>query len=148
VGLADWIRNATIAELTGVRAVVGKEARHAIDEEIRRRDAPKPKRLGVPNETEARYLEWIRSQPGVVRAELHAIKIRLASGAGGAWYTPDIFVETASGRDEIHETKGWQREAARVRVKVAARLCPWWRFVQVRWIDGEWRTEEIGEQTK
>ena len=43
----------------------------------------------------------------------------------GAWYTPDFRVVTASQAVEFHEVKGHWREAARVRIKVAAGLHPY-----------------------
>ena len=56
------------------------------------------------------------------------IKLRLA---GGAWYTPDFGLIDTGGHFVIHETKGFWREAARVRIKVAAELYPFFRFVAV-----------------
>lgn len=50
------------------------------------------------------------------------IKVRLADGA---WYTPDFLVRSPDGALEVHEVKGEWREAARVRVKVAAEALPW-----------------------
>ncbi len=57
------------------------------------------------------------------------IKLRIGHAA---WYTPDFQVVLASGQIEIHEFKGYQEEAARVRIKAAAGLYPWLRFVQIR----------------
>jgi hypothetical protein len=57
------------------------------------------------------------------------IKLRLADGA---FYTPDFLVVQNSGEMELHETKGFMREAARVRLKVAVELYPWFQFVIVR----------------
>jgi hypothetical protein len=57
-----------------------------------------------------------------------AIKLRLAAGA---WYTPDFALLDPLGKLVIHETKGHWREAAKVRIKVAAELYPMFRFVAV-----------------
>lgn len=57
-----------------------------------------------------------------------AIKLRLATGA---WYKPDFALIDAGGHLVLHETKGFWREAARVRIKVAAELFPCFRFVAV-----------------
>jgi hypothetical protein len=57
-----------------------------------------------------------------------AIKLRLANGA---WYKPDFALIDAGGHFVIHETKGHWREAARVRIKVAAELFPFFKFVAV-----------------
>lgn len=45
--------------------------------------------------------------------------------AQGARYTPDFRVVLNDGVVEFHETKGYRREAAIVRLKVAARLHPY-----------------------
>lgn len=56
------------------------------------------------------------------------LKLRLASGA---YYKPDFALVDLTGRLVLHETKGFWREAARVRIKVAAELYPHFRFVAV-----------------
>jgi hypothetical protein len=63
------------------------------------------------------------------------IKLRLANGA---WYKPDFCMIDTADCLVIHETKGHWREAARVRIKVAAELYPF-RFVAVtRPKGGDW----------
>lgn len=55
--------------------------------------------------------------------------------APGVWFTPDFVVlsiEPIAGVVEIHETKGWMREAARVRLLTARRLYPMFRWRVVR----------------
>lgn len=66
------------------------------------------------------------------------IKLRLATGA---WYTPD-FVVRINGRLEVREVKGFWREAARVRIKVAAEQFPWLPIHIVRYVNGQFRTIE------
>ena len=44
----------------------------------------------------------------------------------GSAYTPDFLVQTPDGTLEIHETKGWMREDANVKLKVTASL--YWLF--------------------
>lgn len=56
------------------------------------------------------------------------IKLRLATGA---YYTPDFALIDPGGHLMIHETKGHWREAAKVRIKVAAELYPHFKFVAV-----------------
>ena len=63
---------------------------------------------------------------------------------GGAWYKPDFLVVLPDGLVELHETKGHWREAARVRIKVAAAAFPEFRFVAVTKPKGQdWTFEEI-----
>lgn len=49
-------------------------------------------------------------------------KLRLADGT---FYTPDFRVVTLEGFVQFHETKGFMREAARIRLNVAAELHPY-----------------------
>lgn len=46
---------------------------------------------------------------------------------------------------ELHETKGHWEDDARVKMKVAAKMFPWWRFVGVQWIKNAktWKFEEF-----
>jgi hypothetical protein len=57
------------------------------------------------------------------------IRLRLGEGA---WYTPDFLVVLNTGEIEFHEYKGHWREAARVRIKVAASLYPYFRFIAIQ----------------
>ena len=58
------------------------------------------------------------------------MKLRLATGA---WYTPDFAAANpATRRIELHEVKGFWREAARVRIKVAAEAFPMFDFFVAR----------------
>lgn len=70
------------------------------------------------------------------------VKLRLGRGA---WYTPDFMVYEKDRTVTVYEVKGFWREAARVRIKVAARLYPMLRFVAVVKDKGVgWKFEEIG----
>lgn len=107
----------------------------------------KLKAKGLPrelkqNKTEAAYdavlkglqqagqIEWYKWEPW---------KLRLADGA---YYTPDFGVMTADGYLECHEVKGFWREAARVRIKVAAEQFPM-RFVAIKRAGKGWEYEEF-----
>jgi len=61
---------------------------------------------------------------------------------GGAWYKPDFRVMSPSGEIQFVEVKGHWREAARVRIKVAASLHPY-RFTAVTRESGEWNEERF-----
>lgn len=55
---------------------------------------------------------------GTIRSWLHhPMRLRLADGT---YYTPDFLVVMPNGGVELHETKGFMREASRVRLNVAA----------------------------
>lgn len=62
----------------------------------------------------------------------------------GAWYRPDHAVLELDGSMVLVEVKGFWREAARVRIKVAAERYPMFRFCAVtRERGGAWKTEEF-----
>lgn len=79
---------------------------------------------------EAGEVLWYRFEP---------MRLRLANGA---YYKPDFGVKLRDGSLEFHETKGHWREAARVRIKVAAELFPF-RFIAVTRNGGGWAREEF-----
>ncbi len=87
----------------------------------------------------AAYLDERKQCKTIVDWKFEAVRLRLA---GGAWFKPDFLVNIGCAY-EFHEVKGFWREAARVRIKVAAELFPWFRFVAVRRVKGEWITEEF-----
>lgn len=69
---------------------------------------------------------------------------RLEIGAG-AFYTPDFPVTVFDGMREMREVKGYRREAAMVRIRVAAKLYPQFRFVLVTKVNGQWNHTTIGD---
>jgi hypothetical protein len=74
------------------------------------------------------------------------VRLKIAMGKKPAWYTPDFMAfDPGSIGDEyqitLYEVKGFWREAARVRIKVAAGVYPMFRFVAVTRKDGQWLYE-------
>lgn len=47
-------------------------------------------------------------------------------------YTPDFWVLRGNGEMEFHETKGFWRDDAKVKIRVAARMFPWFTFTAYR----------------
>ena len=60
-------------------------------------------------------------------------------------YEPDFLVIANDMTLELHETKGFFRDDARVKVKVVARLFPWFKLVIVtrKSVKAGWQYEEI-----
>ena len=86
----------------------------------------------------AKHLDLLcRSNPDILDWKYEAIKLRLADGC---WYTPDFVVVTLQGV-EFHEVKGYYREAARVRFRVAADTFPYFKFKIIRLKNGQWVEE-------
>ena len=95
------------------------------------------------NKTEARYAallqaDWLRGK--IARWDFEPVTLRLADRTS---YTPDFRVILPDGLEEYHEVKGFWRDDARVKIKVAAALHPY-RFVAVKMVGGTWKREEIG----
>lgn len=80
------------------------------------------------NKTEAEYasiLESLKKSDEIKDYRFEEIKFRLANST---FYTPDFLV-IYEDRFEIHEVKGFWRDDARVKIKVAAKQFPWFRFI-------------------
>lgn len=83
------------------------------------------------NRLEAAYALVLEARLGageILEYGFEDTRLRLADGA---WFKPDFRVVLASGATEFHECKGFWREAARVRIKVAADKYPRYRFIAV-----------------
>lgn len=93
------------------------------------------KRLGEMNKLEAEYARVLDDQKakGEIKDwKYEALRLRIAFGNKPAWFKVDFWVILPDGSNEFHETKGWWREAARLRIKVAAGVYEWAKFVGVR----------------
>ena len=97
------------------------------------------------NKIEAAYaahLECCKSAGEIRRYEFEGMKFRLAEGA---YYTPDFIVRRPNDTLECHEVKGFWREAARVRIKVAAEQWPEFRWCAVQRTTAKDRRAGMGE---
>jgi hypothetical protein len=95
------------------------------------------------NKTEAQYVDEVL-RPRLCANEIlgwkfECVKLKLAKRT---FYTPDFLVLTPE-QLEFHETKGFWEEDARVKIKVAATLYPWARFLAVQRKGGVWKGEDI-----
>lgn len=65
-------------------------------------------------------------------------------------YTPDFLVIAEDHVVELHETKGFWREDAKLKIRMAARLFPWFRFKAFRKLPkaqgGGWAVEYFGAE--
>ncbi len=125
--------------------------RSEIDRMLERAVAEEPKpRRGRMNKLETRFRDEVLQRPdGSGRYAWHdfePMKFRLADGA---WYTPDWMAMDDRGAVTAFEVKGFWREAARVRIKVAADKYPF-RFVAVTKDrkTGEWQYENFTGRTR
>jgi hypothetical protein len=94
------------------------------------------------NGTEARYAKLLdlRKKAGeIINWRFEPFGLRLASKT---YYHPDFLV-VYPGHFEIHEVKGFWRDDARAKIKMAAELFPWFKFVAVKSERGRWVYEEF-----
>lgn len=103
------------------------------------RGATKPRDM---NKTEAKYAAYLEAQKlagEILWWAFEAVKLRLADNT---FYTPDFMVLPRSLSLEIHEVKGFWRDDARVKIKVAAEHFPF-RFYAITKAKDGWEREEF-----
>jgi len=94
------------------------------------------------NKTEARYAQQLelRKRAGeIVDYKFEPFRLILANNTS---YCPDFLV-VRKDHFEIHEVKGFWRDDARVKIKVAARQFPWFAFIAIQYKKKEWHYEEF-----
>jgi hypothetical protein len=104
----------------------------------------KVKRRGEMNKLESRFAQEVlilEQAVGQIKDyKYEAIKLKLANGS---WYTPDFDVYMPDGMLVFYEIKGHWREAARVRIKVAADQFRQHLFIAAQRVNGVWQYEEF-----
>jgi len=106
------------------------------------------KPIGGLNKLELRYQDHLRlllSAGEISRYEFEPVKLRLAKAT---YYTPDFRVLTPEGLIQYHEVKGFWRDDARVKIKVAAEVHDCYKFCAVVWRlkEKEWCYEWFGHR--
>ena len=99
-------------------------------------------RVREMNKLEAAYAEFLKAEMAADRVLWWAFERMKFILADRTSYTPDFAVMTADGTMEYHETKGWWREDARIKIKIAADLFPF-RFVGITRKGQQWFREEF-----
>ena len=94
------------------------------------------------SKTEARYADLLKLRQACGEIErwwYEGLKLRLAKET---FYTADFLVHIAGKtRLELHEVKGFWREDARIKIKVAAAHYPCFAFVACQYKHGSWSYE-------
>jgi hypothetical protein len=135
-------RTANPATAAAIAAELAREARPSLAQCTSEEPKPSGPAMNQWERQWAAELEALRAAGEVRWYAFEPVRLRLAGHGRVAWYTPDFGVAWADGRTEFHEVKGFWREAARVRIKVAAGMYPW-PFVAIRKVDGRWVKELI-----
>ena len=125
--------------------LAGKDSRAGETPQTGQNPAGEASKRGM-NKTETRYaqdLELQKRAGDILWYKFEGFTLTLAPGAR---FTPDFAVMHCDGRLEFIEIKGFWREAARVRIKVAAELYPF-RFIAVQAVrqkdGGGWKVEKF-----
>ncbi len=99
-------------------------------------------KTGERNKTEAAYEQYLELQKrggAILWYRFEGIKLRLADNT---FYTPDFVVIKSDGMIEMHEVKGFWRDDARVKIKVAAEMFPF-TFLAIKKNKGGWEVEGL-----
>lgn len=94
---------------------------------------PPPTQTKGPNKLEQAYawhLEVLKRAGEIVDFKYESVKLKI--GVKTCWYCPDFWVLANDGVSEYHETKGWMRDDAAIKLKSAALQYPHFRFFLVR----------------
>lgn len=96
------------------------------------------------NKTEREYWEHLKQSQlldeCIVWIGVQNITLKLADDCR---YTPDFWTVEVGGQIVAREVKGFWRDDAKVKIKVAARLFPWIKFVVVKKLQYSWSEEEV-----
>lgn len=92
------------------------------------------------NKTERAYLGYLRRLEGIVWIGIQNITLKLADDCR---FTPDFATLNDKGELTLVDVKGFQREDALIKAKVAARQFPWARFVIVKRDGSGWTHNEV-----
>ena len=87
----------------------------------------------------AHQLEMLMLSGQILRWKFEALNFRLAHKT---FFMPDFMVVKKE-LIEFHEVKGFWREDARVKIKVAAQMYPWFKWVAVQYKKKQWIYEEF-----
>ena len=92
----------------------------------------------------AAYLDSLVHVGEVLAWRYEPMSLRLADRTT---YTPDFLLILPDGTLELHETKGFWREKAWIKYKVAAEQYPWFVFAYVmKSKGGTWQIKKAGEK--
>jgi len=103
---------------------------------------PKITTLKTMNKTERAYADYLYTQQLaklIIAYHYEPIKLKLADRT---YYTPDFLVITPH-QFEFHEVKGFMRDDANVKLKVAANKYPWFSFKLVKRQGKQWIIREL-----
>jgi hypothetical protein len=122
---------------------IAAEQKRILESMGKRRTRTHSHKRGTMNGLEAAFAERLEGLrvAGDLRAwEFEPVALLLAPKLR---YTPDFFCWWADGHIECAEVKGFWRDDARAKVKMAAALYPQFWFVGWKHVNGKWIAEEF-----
>lgn len=93
---------------------------------------------GKMNGLEQRYANYLTALG--VDWKYEPFKLRLAENTT---YSPDFCYQEDDGTLTVVETKGYWRDDAIAKTKIAAAQFPWFRFMAVQWEGGAWKIQRF-----
>lgn len=97
----------------------------------------KPGQMNGTESAYAQHLELLYRARDILWYRFEGVKLRLADNT---FYTPDFAVMNKLCEMEMHEVKGFWRDDARVKIKVAAEQYPF-RFIAIKKSGKSWNRE-------
>ena len=107
---------------------------------LKRPPAHTPGQMNSLEQQYALHLDLLQHAGEIAAWKFEPDKFRLAYRC---YYTPDFKVTFPDGRVEYHEVKGYWREDARIKIKVAAAAFTQFQFVGVQLVDHLWQFERF-----
>jgi len=101
-------------------------------------DKKKTSRVQGMNKTESQYsyeLDYLKRAGVIEEYWFERVKLKLAYKT---FYTPDFLIRYTDGRLVFVEIKGWLRDDAAVKYKLAREMFPWAEFVMLRRVKRDW----------
>ena len=132
-GLSPEARQRVIAANPGLQP-----ARPTAIEPAPKPDKPKARAGEYKSLLEQRYaahLDGLLAAHEIAEWRYESVAFKLSRpGQPACRYTPDFYVRFPDDRIELHETKGWLREDARLKLLwIGQQLPPAWRLAVVTW---------------
>ncbi len=142
-GFSPKIQAQISAALAGQRGIVTCHHLAADVEAAQGKQTIRQKQGPALNKTEAAFLDELRAVHPPRETLVQAVTLAIANGCR---YTPDFFQPPAAKeRARAFEVKGFMRDDAAVKLKVAARQFPWIRFFLVsrKGRASRWQVQEV-----
>lgn len=142
MGLAEWIGATGTGVIVPVESPAKVEPALSLPLTASGRGRHTPGQMNGLEKRYAAHLDIQKITKHIIDWQFEAIKLKLAPST---FYNPDFLVQNAEGGIELHETKGHWEDDSRVKIKVAARMFPMFKFFGVMWNENSksWVYEEF-----